>query len=108
MLIVFIFFLIIASVIVLFVKRNKETFYLFAMCISLAFMLIGTLIYIAKKGGISKELQNFFFINSYIKIKAQYLLIRLERLGFIIALGRYLFPMFLLLLALHYSMNHWI
>lgn len=73
------------------------------MCISLAMMLIGTLIYIAKKGGISKELQDFFFINGSIKYKFQYMLVQLDHLGFLIAIGRYLFPMFLLLLAIHYS-----
>lgn len=108
MLIIFMIFLIISSIMVLIVKRNKETLYLFAMCISLATMLIGILIYIAKKGGISRELQNFFFFNIEIKTALQYYLITLGDLGFIIAIGRYLFPMFLLLLAMHYSMVSWV
>lgn len=108
MLIIFMIFLIIASIMVLIVKRNKETLYLFAMCISLALMLIGILIYIAKKGGISKELQNFFFFNLEIKTTLQYLFITLNELGYLIAAGRYLFPMFLLLLTIHYSMIPWL
>jgi anti-sigma regulatory factor (Ser/Thr protein kinase) len=100
--------LIIASIIVLIVKQNKEAIYLFAMCISLEIMLTGNLIYIAKKGGISWEIQRFLFFTIEIKTKIQYLLITLNELGYIIAVGRYLFPMFLLLLALHYSVIPWI
>lgn len=108
MLLIFMLLLIIASILVLIVKMNKETFYLFAMCISLAFMLTGILIYIAKKGGISRELQSFFYFNDFIKAKIQYSLIKLDNLGYTVAIGRYLFPMFLLLLAFHYSMLSWI
>ena len=108
MFIIFLLFLLIASVMVLIVKRNKETFYLFAMCISLACMLSGVLIYIAKKGGITKEIQNLFYFNSDIKTSIQYFLITLDHLGYLVAIGRYLFPLFLLLLAMHYSMIVWL
>ncbi|MBO1004376.1 sensor histidine kinase [Pseudogracilibacillus auburnensis] len=108
MFIVFLIFLLIASIMVLIVKRNKETFYLFAMCISLALMLTGILVYIAKKGGISREVQNFFYFNLEIKTSIQYFLITLDHLGYLVAIGRYLFPLFLLLLAIHYSMIVWI
>lgn len=105
MLIIMMTFIMAIAMSMLLVKRNKETFYLFFMCVSLWLMLLGTFIYIAKKGGISKELQSFFFINDAIKYKFQYMFIQLNHLGFLIAIGRYLFPMFLLLLALHYC-NH--
>lgn len=108
MLILLMIFLMIASVSLLIVRRNKESFYLLGMCLSLATQLTGILIYIAKKGGISRELQEFFFLSLKIKTKIQYLLITLDLLGFIIAIGRYLFPMFLLLLAMKYSMIPWI
>ncbi|MEK5444009.1 ATP-binding protein [Fredinandcohnia sp. FSL W7-1320] len=114
MLIILMIFLIISSIMVLLVKRNKESFYIFGMCISLAIMLTGILLYIAKKGGISRELQDFLYFNNNIKISIQYFVITLGQMGYIIAIGRYLFPMFLLLLSLHYSMiplfqrNYWI
>jgi signal transduction histidine kinase len=108
MLIILMIFLIFSSITVLIVKRNKETFYLFGMCISLAIMLSGISLYIAKKGGISRELQDFFFLTIEIKTRIQYFLITLDQLGFTIAVGRYLFPMFLLLLGLHYSMIPWL
>lgn len=108
MLIILMLFLIIASIVVLIIKRNRETFFLFGICVSLAVMLSGILIYISKKGGISGDLQNFFFVNMAIKVKVQYLLITLDQLGMVIAIGRYLFPFFILLLALHYSMIPWL
>lgn len=102
MLIILLFLLITISLSLLIIKRNREVLYLFFMCLSLTLMVVGTLIYIAKKGGISSELQSFFFINQSIKFKMQYMFIKLSDLGFLIAIGRYLFPMFLLLLALHF------
>ncbi len=108
MLIILVIFLVIVSILVLVTKRNRETFYLTGMCLSLAVMLTGILIYIAKKGGISRELNEFFFLSLDIKVKIQYLLILLDQLGYIVAVGRYLFPLFLLLLALNYSMLPWV
>lgn len=104
MLLILMLFLMLSSILVLIVKRNKETFYIFGMCISLAIMLSGILLYIAKKGGISRDLQNFFFFSSEIKTKLQYFLITLDELGYVIAFGRYFFPMFLLFLAFQYTM----
>jgi len=103
MLLILMVFLLVSSILVLIVKRNKETFYIFGMCISLAIMLSGILLYIAKKGGISQTLQHFFFFSSEIKIKLQFFLITLDELGFMIAIGRYLFPLFLVLFAFQYS-----
>lgn len=100
--------LIIAAVFAVIAKRSKESLYLLGMCVSLAIQLSGILIYTAKKGGISRELQEFFFLSLTIKAKIQYFLITLDLLGYIIAIGRYLFPVFLLLLALKYTMIYWV
>lgn len=108
MLIILVVFLFIISAVAWISKRNKETFYISGMCLSLAVMLIGILIYIAKKGGISRELNAFFFLSIAIKTKIQYLLILLDDLGYIIAIGRYIFPLFLMLFALYHSMIPWI
>lgn len=101
-------FLIVSSILVLLVKRNKETFYIFTMCSSLAVLLIGIMLYIAKKGGISGKLQDFYFFNPVIKSYAQYFYITLDALGYLVAVGRYIFPLFLLLLAIHYSEIEWL
>lgn len=108
MLILLMIFLIIASILLMLLKRNKESFYLLGMCISLAVHLTGILIFIAKKGGISSSLQDFIFLSRSIKTSIQYLLITLDSLGFIIAVGRYTFPLFFLLLAMNYSMIPWL
>lgn len=103
MLIILMLFLIVSSILVLLVKRNKETFYIFGMCLSLAVLITGIMLYIAKKGGISNKLQDFYFFNPVIKSYAQYFYITLDTLGYMVAIGRYMFPLLLLLLALHYS-----
>lgn len=101
-------FLFLSSILVLILKRNRETFYIFGMCMSLAIMFSGILLYIAKKGGISRELQEFLFLNLEIKMHIQYFLIDVYDMGYIIAIGRHLFPMFLLFLAFHFSMIPWL
>lgn len=108
MFIILIGILLISSILVLIAKRNKETFYIFSMCISLAVLFTGLMIYIAKKGGISNELQTFFFIHAVIKEYFQYFLITLDNLGFMVAIGRILFPFFVLLLAMHYTVFPWL
>ncbi|QUG40703.1 HAMP domain-containing histidine kinase [Psychrobacillus sp. INOP01] len=108
MLIVLMLFLFLTSIFVLILKRNRETFYIFGMCMSLAIMFSGILLYIAKKGGISRELQEFLFLNIKIKMQIQYFLINVYDMGYTIAIGRHLFPMFLLFLALHFSMIPWL
>lgn len=108
MLILLMIFLLVASIAILIVKHNKESLLLFGMCSSLAVNLIGVMTFIAKKGGILKELQQFLFINLKIKTYLQYYLITLDNLGMVISIGRHLFPMFLILLAIHYSMVPWV
>ncbi len=108
MLIILVVFLIIVSVLIVISKRSWESFCLSGMCLSLAVMLTGILIYIAKKGGISGELNRFFFLSLELRSKIQYLLILLDQLGYIVAIGRYLFPLLLMLIALHYCMIPWV
>lgn len=104
MLIILVIFLFIASILILAAKRNNESYYMAGMCMSLAIMLTGILIFIAKKGGISKELNNFFYFNHEIKTAIQYRVITINKLGFTIALGRYLFPLFFVFTTIQYSM----
>lgn len=44
--------LVIASILVLCVKKNKESLYLFCLSLSLMLEIVGVMIFIAKKGGI--------------------------------------------------------
>ena len=106
--------LVIASVWIFCVKRTRESMYLLGLCLSLMLEICGVMIFIAKKGGISTEVMYFFFFSNGIKAKIQYMLITLNQLGYIVALGRTLYPLFLVELAMSYSMinvirkNTWI
>lgn len=100
--------LLVASVFTLLTKKNRESLYLLGMCCSLMVQLTGILIFIAKKGGYSKSIINFLFFSQALRNKLQYLFITLDTLGYIIAIGRYLFPLFLMEIALQYSMIGWL
>ncbi len=104
MLIILTVCLVIASVLIIFLKKSKESIYLFGLCLSLMLEISGVMIFIAKKGGISSEIINLFYFSKEIKNKIQYHLITLNQMGFLIALGRTLFPFFLIELAMNYSM----
>ena len=100
--------LLIAAGFTMLTKRNRESLYLLGMCCSLMVQFSGILIFIAKKGGYSRNIISFLFFSQTLRIKLQYLFITLDTLGYIIAIGRYLFPLFLLESALQYSMIGWL
>lgn len=104
MLVLLIGVLLIASGFVLYRKRSMESFFLSGMCISLMLEFCGILIFVAKKGGYSREMLEFLFVSIELKTTIQYLVIPLNVIGYMIALGRYLFPFFLLQIAMRYSM----
>jgi len=104
MLIILTVCLVIASVFILFLKKSRESLYLFGLCLSLMLEICGVMLFIAKKGGISSEIINFLYFSKEIKNKIQYFLVTLNQMGYLIALGRTLFPFFLIKLAMNYSM----
>lgn len=97
-------FLMIGSVLVLCVKKSRESRYLLGMCISLLVQFTGILLFIAKKGGFPPEILRFLYGSLAFKTRVQYWYITLNAMGYLIALGRSLFPLFLMQMALHYSM----
>ena len=92
------------SLLVLVSKKNRESLLLFGMCLSLTLFLAGIMVLIAKKGGISDELEVFLFFSHKFRLWLQYRFITLDQLGYLIAIGRHLFPLFLLEMAMSYSM----
>lgn len=96
--------LMVAAVFVLCMKKSRESLFLLGMCVSLMVQFTGILIFIAKKGGFSRDIIRFLFFSLQLKTAVQYLFITLDGMGYLIAIGRYLFPLFLMQLALHYSM----
>ena len=114
MLIILTLFLVISTIIMVFLKKNREMFLLLGSCICLMMEIVGVMIYIAKKGGISESVMQFFYFTDGIRDWIRYLYISLGQLGFLINIGRVLFPYFLIDLALNYSMigavrrNNWL
>lgn len=104
MLIILTVCLVIASVFILFLKKSRESVYLFGLCLSLMLEICGVMLFIAKKGGIFPEIITFLYFSKDIKNRLQYFLITLNQMGYMIALGRTLFPYFLIKLAMNYSM----
>ena len=96
--------LLLGSVITLIVRRNRESFLLAAICLSLTVYFVGLMLLIAKRGGISRDVENFLFFSHSVRLWFQYRLITFNQLGLIVNVGRHFFPLFLLLMAERYSM----
>ena len=106
MLLLVITIIMLVSLILPFIKRRRSSYLLVGLTTSLFIFWIGILTYIAKKGGFDKNLLWILFGSNAVRLKLQYLSITLGKLGYTIALGRYLFPTFLVLLASEYSHFH--
>ena len=96
--------LLLGSMFTLFVKRNRESLLLAALCLSLTVYLVGIMLLIAKQGGITNEVESFLFFSRTVRRWFQYRFITFNQLGMIINIGRHTFPMVLLMMALYYSM----
>jgi len=108
MLILLVFVLAIIAIWMAVVKKTKESGYLLGLCLSLMLEICGILIFFAKKGGVSSELIPLFYFSNKVKTEVQYLMITLNQLGYLVVLGRTLFPFFLAELAISYSMINWV
>ena len=95
--------ILISSVIILVIKKNARSVLLTALSFTLLFFHLTVLIYIAKKGGISNEMSSLLFISKSFRTSLQYTVLTLNQLGYLIALGRYLFPPLLLWCAFSFS-----
>ncbi len=93
----------ILSVMLVAIKKEKNAWIILVLCITFLLMLTGIIIYFAKTGGLTTEQRRFFFLNNQIQQKISYLNLSLPQVGYMIAIGRYLFPMFLLLLSWEYN-----
>ena len=105
MLFVVLFFLIISSIAIALLRRNKQTILMLGLCISFVCMFIGIIIYLAKTGGLQTGQKFLLFFDSRIQRRLSYMIFPLRRLGYLIAVGRTLFPGFLLMIAVNYSMH---
>ena len=96
--------LLLGSVITLILRRNKESLLLAALCVSLTVYLVAIMLLIAKRGGISNDVESFLYLSKSVRLWFQYRLVTFNQLGMLVNLGRHLFPMFLLMMAERYSM----
>ena len=104
MLIILTICLVLMSAMLLLLKKSRESLYLMGLCVSLMLEICGVMIFIAKKGGISLEVVHFLYFSKAVQTRLQYFLITLNQLGYLIAIGRFLFPLFLVEMALKLSM----
>lgn len=94
--------LVLSAFAVLFSRRDKETLLIVGLGLSLAEFWLIMLIYISKKGGFRTNLETLLFGTRSIRLFLQYLIFTLGQLGFVMAIGRYLFPLFLIWLSIFY------
>lgn len=91
------------SLIVIFLNKNKESLLIGLLSISLLIFFMGLMLFIAKKGGYPTSIMNFLYCHPKIRHFMQYLYINLKTMGYIIALGRFLFPAILCIIAFNYT-----
>ena len=87
----------------LLLRRDRRSVFLFLSSLSLFTFILGILLYIAKKGGITEATSVLLYGLDEIRRWMQYRVMTLGQLGYIVALGRFLFPLFILLAAFSFS-----
>ena len=103
MLLFLISLLLITEGVFLLLRRDRRSVLVFLSSFFLFVFIFGILLYIAKKGGITAATSDLLFASDAIRRFLQYRVMTLGQLGYIVALGRYLFPLFLLLAAFSFS-----
>ncbi len=108
MLIVSIVLMILVSIYMVARRRDVLSIYLLAVTLCLVVMFAGIITNIAKIGGYNSEQIIFLFLFEPIQEALRDWPISLSKLGYLVAIGRTLFPYFLLLVAMECSMIDWI
>ena len=103
MLLVLLALLLSSALLFLVLRHDRRSFLLFSMAASLAVFILGIMIFIAKRGGITNETVFILYGWSAVRRYLQYKVMTLGQLGYFIAIGRFLFPAFLLLTSLEYA-----
>lgn len=104
MLLIVIFLCLVLSVFVALHRKDVFSLHLLGMSVSNLLMLSGVVVYIAKMGGVAAKEPVFLFLSVRIQRWLQYAPIPMEPLGYVVAVGRVLFPLSVLLLALEVTM----
>ena len=104
MLIIVLLLCLLTSIYVAARRRDSLAVYLLGMNVSNLVMLSGIVIYIAKMGGTAARESVFLFLLTDLQVWLQYLPLPLGQLGYLVALGRTLFPLFAFYAALELTM----
>ena len=89
-------------------RRDTLSVFLFGTGVSTTVMLFGVIVYIAQMGGMAATEQTFLFLLPQIQRWLQFRPISMSQLGYLVAVGRTLFPWFLLQVGLETSMIPWV
>jgi len=108
MLLIVLFLCVATSAFVAMRRGDTLSLCLLGMSVSNSLMLFGVIIYIAKIGGTAATERTFLFLLPGIQRWLQYLPISMSLLGYVVAVGRCLFPYFLLLMGLEVTMIPWV
>lgn len=108
MLVLIVVLMIISTVVIAVSRKDKLSFYLIGLCASLVIMMCGVITYIAKMGGYDNAKIVFLFLVPAIQKQLRDLAIPLGQLGYLVALGRCLFPMFLVYIGIYHTHITWV
>ena len=89
-------------------RRDVLSLYLCGLSASFVVMMCGVVTYVAKMGGYNTPQRLFLFLLPDLQLWLQGLPIPLGSLGYLVALGRSLFPYFLLCLGIYHSNLAWV
>lgn len=103
MLLILVTIILIFSLVLLAIRRDLRCLLISASCLSLFLFIFAILTYIAKKGGIGHEVSVMLYGTRDVRDWFMYRVTTLEGLGFFTSIGRYSFPVLLLLTALDMS-----
>lgn len=108
MLLIIMAFVALAALLIVFTRRDVVSLLMLGMCGSFLLMFSGVLTYVAKMGGYNDSQAAFLFLALPLQRWLQFFPVPLGVLGYIVAVGRTLFPYFFFLLSLHTSNLQWI
>ncbi|MBQ8081116.1 MAG: HAMP domain-containing histidine kinase [Clostridia bacterium] len=99
MLLIYISAIVLISLVLMALRRDRGSVLTFLTALSLSEFIFFVLMFIAKHRGFSARMEAVFFLTRGIDDRLRYTIILLNQLGFLLALGRCLFPMFMVMLA---------
>ena len=108
MLIILLLIMLVTTIYLVFRRKDILSFCVLMICTSFLFIFLGVITTIAKSGGYSKSSIRFLFLDKSIQVFLRNMPVTFGMIGYLVAIGRTIFPYFLLLLAIECSMIVWI